>query len=153
MCHDRESEHRRKSKEGTEAEYLAEHAQGAFAVVADACQYRLCHAAHHSCNKLMPRGVPFIGLVIIAHRLWVEVFSQYDRKQVVVQLVGDIGDEQLAAESEERLQRAEINPERRAPRREVPAAYRHDNQVRKALCGDAPVGKSVVGKRDAQTSR
>ena len=53
------------------------------------------------------------------------------------QLVGDVCYQKLAAEGEEWLQRAEINPERRTPRREVPAAYRHDNQVRKALCGDA----------------
>ena len=153
MRHDAQPEHRREGKESAEAENLAEHAQGTFAVVVDACQYGLCHAAHHSRNELMPRAVPFVRLIVVAHGLRIEILSQYHRKQVVVQLVGDVRYQEFATEGKKRLQRTEVDAERGSPRREIPRAERHRNQVSKALCGDAPIGEAAKGERDAQAAR
>ena len=153
MRHDAQPEHRREGKESAEAENLAEHAQGTFAVVVDACQYGLCHAAHHSRNELMPRAVPFVRLIVVAHGLRIEILSQYHREQVVVQLVGDVRYQEFATEGKKRLQRTEVDAERRSPRREIPRAERHRNQVSKALCGDAPIGEAAKGERDAQAAR
>ena len=101
----------------------------------------------------MPRAVPFVRLIVVAHGLRIEILSQYHRKQVVVQLVGDVRYQEFATEGKKRLQRTEVDAERGSPRREIPRAKRHRNQVSKALCGDAPIGEAAKGERDAQAAR
>ena len=99
------------------------------------------------------RAVPFVRLIVVAHGLRIEILSQYHRKQVVVQLVGDVRYQEFATEGKKRLQRTEVDAERGSPRREIPRAERHRNQVSKALCGDAPIGEAAKGERDAQAAR
>ena len=82
-----------------------------------------------------------------------EESSDDSRKDIVVGLYEDIGQQDFATESEHLFQRAEIQVESRSPRREVPETEIDDCNVYQTLGRDAPVGHAVVGHEDTDRTR
>ena len=81
------------------------------------------------------------------------VFSQNDGKDMVVEVLEDVCQEQFATKNKHASYGREVDVECRAPRREVKVAKVDGGNIDNALCGDAPIGKAEVGHRNTHTSR
>lgn len=148
-----QSEHGWKSQVRSEAEHFTENRLLAVAVVCNLCQNRLCYTVDGTAYQGSAHRVPLVGLGVEPYILRQEESSDDSRKDIVVGLYEDIGQQDFATESEHLFQRAEIQVESRSPRREVPETEIDDCNVYQTLGRDAPVGHAVVGHEDTDRTR
>ena len=99
-CHERQPEHEGEGDEAGEAQHLGEGTAEAFEVIAYLDEGGLCHSLHHARNGVGSHGVPFVGLGIDAHHVFVVDLTQHKGEDVVVDLVEDVSDEHLGGEAE-----------------------------------------------------
>ena len=137
--HHSKSQHQREGDECREADQLAQGFQLASRLLTKIYQHRLSHRIHHSLYHAVSLEVPLRSLVVITRIMRREVMTQQDIQHIVVDMRGDGGSQQFAAELEHPADRFKIEPQTRAPRRIMPEQHRIHDAVNDGLGGQSPI--------------
>ena len=144
-----QAEHGGEADEADEAQHLAEHLAVASRLVCHLSQCGLCHARHHRVYRAGGHVAPFACRGIDAGGVVAEELAQQDGEGVQVADVHNVGEHQLAAESEHLPCGGKGPWCCRPPRREVPGRQLRDEDEADGLRHDGPMGKALHGHRHA----
>ena len=114
---------------------------------------RLRHSVHDARDDGVSHEVPLISLGVVADHLGIIYATKDERKEVVVDMIDQIGNQQPTTETEHLTNGGEIPMKGRMPTSKPPIKCRIDTYIHKCLRGKSPVFKVVIGKRDADYPR
>ena len=110
-----------------------------FVVVGNFTQDGQGYAADHTRDERVSHEIPFVGLIELSYFPFGIIPSQDDGKQIVVDMVENVGQKQLAAETHHAPEGLEADGESRSPGGKMQIAEIDHTDVDDTLGSDTPV--------------